>query len=426
MKVPRKLCYKRWDYLSAGAMTKEELQDRISYLEMALQRKAEQVASDERAITKSEEEVNIQELAVSKAKSSSQLKSAQIRLNSKRKERQRKMKIRDTHKIEQNNLSKQLLNAKHQLAEFVDAPVTMQSISANPQDKIYQIFVSSTYEDLKMERQEVMAAVVSTGNVPIGMEYFPAGNAAPFDYIKKQIDGADYYILIVAGKYGSINEETGISYTEMEFDYAISKGVPVAVLLHKDITKLSGSKLEMDDPNKKQLLDAFRTKVRTGRMATFWEDEKDLRLQVKDAINNMIVESPRTGWIRADRAITISQETIDNELLEKAIPMHYSEFGTFGISSVDLALLPQSITIAELLQIIVPALRMPKVESAIDEALKGKYEYLKDESIEGAKLTLLKYKLVETNNLVIQNEGVYITWSVTPKALELWASIGDV
>ena len=96
------------------------------------------------------------------------------------------------------------------------------------------------------------------------------------------------------------------------------------------------------------------------------------------------------------------------------------------MSSVDLALLPQSITIAELLKIVVPALRIPKVESAIDEVLKRKYEYLKDESIEGAKLTLLKYKLVETNNLVIQNEGVYTTWSVTPKALELWASIEDV
>lgn len=96
------------------------------------------------------------------------------------------------------------------------------------------------------------------------------------------------------------------------------------------------------------------------------------------------------------------------------------------MSSVDLALLPQSITIAELLKIVVPALRIPKVESAIDEVLKRKYEYLKDESIEGAKLTLLKYKLVETNNLVIQNEGVYTAWSVTPKALELWASIEDV
>ena len=407
-------------------MTKEELQERISYLERALQRKAELVAADERAITKSEEEVNKQELAVEKAKTSLQLKSAQSRLNSKKQERQRKMKTRDTHKREQNNLSKQLLNAKQQLAEYAEEPVPMQSMPINPMDKIYQVFVSSTYEDLKMERQEVMAAVVSTGNVPIGMEYFPAGNAAPFDYIKKQIDGADYYILIVAGKYGSINEETGISYTEMEFDYAISKGVPVAVLLHKDITKLPGSKLEMESPEKKKLLDAFRTKVRTGRMATFWEDEKDLRSQVKDAINSMIVESPRTGWIRADRAITISSETIDENLLEKTIPMQYSDYALFGLSSVDLTLLPQSITIAELLKIVVPALRSPKTEAAIDEALKSKYEYLKDESIEGAKLTLLKYKLVETSNLIIQNEGVYTAWSVTPKALDLWASIADV
>ena len=73
-----------------------------------------------------------------------------------------------------------------------------------------------------------------------------------------------------------------------------------------------------------------------------------------------------------------------------------------------------------------PALRIPKVESAIDEALKSKYEYLKDESIEMAKLMLLKYKLVETNTLVMQNEGVYTAWSVTPKALELWASISDL
>ena len=371
-------------------MTREELQDRISYLERTLQRKAEQVAGDERAITKCDDEVNKLEITVSKAKTPSQLKSAQSRLCTKRAERQRKMKTRDAHRKEQNSLSKQLLNARMQLSEVKEETIQMQQTSANPMDKIYQIFVSSTYEDLKMERQEVMAAVVSTGNVPIGMEYFPAGNAAPFDYIKKQIDGADYY------------------------------------LQYKDIKKLPGEKLEIEDAHKRELLEAFRKNSIEGRMATFWEDAKDLRMQVKDAINGMIVESPRTGWIRADRAITISQETIDDNLLEKTIPLHYSEFGIFGMSSVDLALLPQSITIAELLKIVVPALRIPKVESAIDEVLKRKYEYLKDESIEGAKLTLLKYKLVETNNLVIQNEGVYTAWSVTPKALELWASIEDV
>lgn len=406
-------------------MTREELQDRISYLERALQRKAEQVASDERAITKCGDEVNKLEIAVSKAKTPSQLKNAQNRLNTKRGERQRKMKTRDAHKKEQNSLSKQLLNARQQLSEFAEEPIAIQQMPVNPMDKIYQIFVSSTYEDLKLERQEVMAAVVSTGNVPIGMEYFPAGNAAPFDYIKKQIDGADYYILIVAGKYGSINEETGISYTEMEFNYAVEKNVPIAVLQFKDINKLPGKKLEIEDANKREKLDAFRKRSKEGRMATFWEDEKDLRMQVKDAINNMIVETPRTGWIRADKAITISQEEIDDDLLEKTIPLRFSEFGIFGMSSVDIALLPESITIAELLKIVVPVLRIPKVESAIDDVLKGKYECLKDESIEMAKLILLKYRLVETNTLVIQNEGVYTSWSVTPKALELWASIVD-
>lgn len=300
------------------------------------------------------------------------------------------------------------------------------SLETGDMDKIYQIFISSTFEDLIMERQEVMAAVVSTGNVPVGMEYFPAGNTAPFDYIKKQIDCADYYILILAGKYGSINEKTGVGYTEMEFDYAISKGVPVAVLLHKDITKLPGNKLEIDNPVKKKLLDSFRARVSKGRMIAFWEDEKDLRNQVKDAIANMIIESPRIGWIRADKAITISQEKKSDELLEINIPLRYSDFDIFGVPSEELDHLPQSITVAELLKIVVPALRTPKVESAIDEALKAKYEYLKGESIESVKQLLLKYKFVETNNLILENEGAYTVWSITQKALDLWVSISDI
>ena len=170
----------------------------------------------------------------------------------------------------------------------------------NRNDKIYQIFVSSTFEDLKLERQEAMAAVVSTGNVPVGMEYFPAGDASPFDYIKQQIDTVDYYILIIAGKYGSLNKEAGISYTEIEFDHAVKKGVPIAVLQYKDITKLTGDKLEIDDPNKRDLLYEFRRKSKEGRIVDFWESPIELKMKVKDAIGNLIEISPRAGWIRAD------------------------------------------------------------------------------------------------------------------------------
>lgn len=404
-------------------MTIENIQKTIQSLEDRIQRKKQEMSRDEAAILKCDRNVMSAEQSMTRFKSATSQRIYQRRIDREKKEKLRQQENKNKHQQELNLLEADLNKARRQLNATTitaDSGKTMMP-SANI-EKIYQIFVSSTYEDLKMERQEVMAAVVSTGNVPIGMEYFPAGNAAPFDYIKKQIDGADYYILIVAGKYGSINSETGISYTEMEFNYAVEKNVPIAVLQYKDLNKLPGEKLEIENANKRQLLEAFRQNSKKGRMATFWEDAKDLRMQVKDAINSMIVESPRTGWIRADKAVTISQKQIDEDLLEKTIPLRYSEFGIFGLSSVDIALLPESITIAELLKIVVPILRIPKVESAIDDALKSKYEYLKDESIEMAKLSLLKFKLVETNTLVMQNEGVYTAWSVTPKALELWST----
>ena len=40
----------------------------------------------------------------------------------------------------------------------------------------YQIFVSSTYEDLKAERAEVIKACLNMGHIPVGMEMFNAAD----------------------------------------------------------------------------------------------------------------------------------------------------------------------------------------------------------------------------------------------------------
>ena len=252
------------------------------------------------------------------------------------------------------------------------------------------------------------------------MEYFPAGNASPFDYIKQQIDGADYYVLIVAGKYGSINDETGISYTEMEFDYAVSKGVPVAVLLYKDLNQLRGSQLETTDERRNKL-EAFRKKVQQGRMAAFWENEIDLKLKVKEAIDNLIKNSPRTGWIRADQAVVVQQNSLDADLLEKEIEIDVDVTeGTIYLFD-EVPPPPYRTNIKNLLDIIVPAISTPKSESAIDEAFNIYYPSIKEESLTAIKACLLKYKLIETNTLIIPNDGIYTAWSVTPFGRSLWA-----
>ena len=94
-------------------------------------------------------------------------------------------------------------------------------------EKKYQVFVSSTYEDLKEERKVVMEALLQMNCFPIGMEYFNAADDSQWDVIKSLIDECDYYVLIIAGKYGSIDKSTGKSYTQKEYEYAVSKNVPI-------------------------------------------------------------------------------------------------------------------------------------------------------------------------------------------------------
>ena len=42
--------------------------------------------------------------------------------------------------------------------------------------KKLQVFVSSTYNDLKEERQAAVEAILKAGHIPAGMELFAAGN----------------------------------------------------------------------------------------------------------------------------------------------------------------------------------------------------------------------------------------------------------
>lgn len=52
----------------------------------------------------------------------------------------------------------------------------------------YQVFVSSTFEDLKDERKEITQAILESDCIPVGMEMFPAVNKTQSEFIKNVID----------------------------------------------------------------------------------------------------------------------------------------------------------------------------------------------------------------------------------------------
>lgn len=170
-------------------------------------------------------------------------------------------------------------------------------------EKRYQIFVSSTYTDLVEERKEVTQAILKCDCFPAGMELFPASNKTQWDIIKKVIDDSDFYLLIIAGRYGSLGHDDNgseMGYTEMEFNYALKKKKPILVFLRKNLDDLP-NRLTEQDTSLKDRLERFRESASTGRMVTFWDNKDQLHSAVLESLHNELKDTSNVvGWVRAD------------------------------------------------------------------------------------------------------------------------------
>src|SRR3954452_22036522 len=99
-------------------------------------------------------------------------------------------------------------------------------------DRRYQVFVSSTFLDLKDERAAIVSTLLQMDAMPAGMELFPAADDDAWTLIERVIDASDYYLLVVGGRYGAIDPATELSFTEREYDFAVSRKKPVMAFLH--------------------------------------------------------------------------------------------------------------------------------------------------------------------------------------------------
>lgn len=167
-------------------------------------------------------------------------------------------------------------------------------------NKRYQVFVSSTYEDLQKERQEVMQALLELDCIPSGMELFPAASDDQWTLIKHVIDDCDYYLVILGGRYGSVGPD-GKSYTQMEYEYAVSKKKPVIAFLHANADLIAAGKTESTEDGKRRLRE-FR-ELTKKRVIRTWSSPEELGSVVSRSIVKLIKSEPAVGWIRADEAV---------------------------------------------------------------------------------------------------------------------------
>lgn len=168
-------------------------------------------------------------------------------------------------------------------------------------DKRYQVFISSTFVDLVAERREVMQALLEMDCLPAGMELFPAGDTDQWTLIKGVIEQSDYYLVILGGRYGSMTEE-GISYTEMEYDYAVELGIPVMGFVPTYADEIPVGKTDKNEAAAEKLAE-FRAKIQK-KMTKDWKNAEDLGSKVTRGLIHLIKTNPRPGWVRGDKAMT--------------------------------------------------------------------------------------------------------------------------
>jgi hypothetical protein len=185
-----------------------------------------------------------------------------------------------------------------------------------------QIFISSTFSDLQIERQAAVEAVLRAGHISAGMELFSAGNESQLEIIKRWIGESDVYMLILGGRYGSIEKKSGLSYTELEYRYALEKNKPVfAIVVSDSLLKAKVKKSGVDVIERNEVA-KYRNEVAKyekfkelvlSKICRFFNNSNEIKLSVFESLLDIQSRFNLKGWVRSEDVPDMS--SLLNQLL---------------------------------------------------------------------------------------------------------------
>lgn len=178
--------------------------------------------------------------------------------------------------------------------------------------KKLQVFVSSTYMDMIAERQAAVDAILRAGHIPAGMELFAAGDETQLETIRRWIDDSDVFMLILGGRYGSIDTKSGKSYIHLEYEYAIERQKPSFAAVMSDARldeKVKADGRGVMELRNQELLEGFISVVK-GKTSRFFNDVNELKLIVLESLLNIERGHDLPGWIKGSELVD-ARKTLD-------------------------------------------------------------------------------------------------------------------
>ena len=163
-------------------------------------------------------------------------------------------------------------------------------MSRTPADTDWRVFISSTWRDLRTEREAVEKALHQMSGTEFnGMEYFGSRSDSPRDVCLQEVRRSNVYVGIFGGRYGYIDPESRISMTELEYREARRIGVPCLIYVKDGATPAADSETEGDGEGR-QRADALKQELRREHVVSDFTTADQLATKVIIDLHNLIKE----------------------------------------------------------------------------------------------------------------------------------------
>jgi Domain of unknown function (DUF4062) len=156
------------------------------------------------------------------------------------------------------------------------------------------VFVSSTFVDLQTHRKAVWDTLADFDVTIRGMEQFGARTETPLQTCLVEVDQSDIYVGIIAFRLGSIEPGSGKSYTQLEYERALSLSKEIFIYLVDEENARVAIKY-IDRGESLEKLDSFKSILRERHTVDSYINETDLAIKLKrDLKRHLALRSPVT------------------------------------------------------------------------------------------------------------------------------------
>ena len=175
------------------------------------------------------------------------------------------------------------------------------------------VFVSSTYQDLEEHRREVWSVLEDFDVDVRGMEQFGARSEEPIETCLNEVEQSDVYVGIIGYRLGSVHDEKGLSFTQMEYERARELDLDILIYLIDEEAEVKAKYIEKGSNLEK--LQNFKETLKSRHTIDTFTSSEDIGEKLRRDFMRITGGSSKEGGDIFDEEIENSKEYIDKFLL---------------------------------------------------------------------------------------------------------------